>query len=126
MRNQKSKSRLAHLDLRFRKLNSEPDLFSSIFRFEHSFRCKNAILVSALLHFHFCKNCPSLRPKKWHFWWQNQNSATIFIVQTFPKYCHTGFYFIKISLFSPILAKFQFCCFSGLFWAFFPCKKGKK
>ena len=64
--------------------------------------------------------------KKWHFWWQNQNSKTTFIVQTFPKYCRKGFYFIKISLFSPILAKFQFCWFSGLFWAFFPCKKGKK
>ena len=64
--------------------------------------------------------------KKWHFWWQNQNSKTTFIVQTFPKYCRIGFYFIKISPFSLILAKFQFCWFSGLFWAFFPCKKGKK
>ena len=75
---------------------------------------------------HFCQKCPSLRPKKWHFWWQNQNSKTTFIVQTFPKYCRNGFYFMKLSLLSPILAKFQFCWFSGLFWAFFPCKKCKK
>ena len=75
---------------------------------------------------HFCQKCPSLRPKKWHFWWQNQNSKTTFIVQTFPKYCRKGFYFMKLSLLSPILAKFQFCWFSGLFWAFFPCKKYKK
>ena len=63
--------------------------------------------------------------KKWHFWWQNQNSKTTFIVQTFPKYCRNGFYFMKLSLLSLILAKFQFCWFSGLFWAFFPCKKCK-
>ena len=63
--------------------------------------------------------------KKWHFEWQNQNSKTTFIVQTFPKYCRIGFHFIKLSLLSPILAKFQFCWFSGLFWAFFPCKKCK-
>ena len=74
---------------------------------------------------HFCQKCPSLRPKKWHFEWPNQNSKTTFIVQTFPKYCRNGFYFMKLSLFSPILAKFQFCWFSGLFWAFFPCKKCK-
>ena len=60
------------------------------------------------------------------FWWQNQNSKTTFIVQTFPKYCRKGFYFMKLSLLSPILAKFQFCWFSGLFWAFFPCKKDQK
>ena len=35
---------------------------------------------------HFCQKCPSLRPKKWHFEWPNQNSRTTFIVQTFPKY----------------------------------------
>ena len=75
---------------------------------------------------HFCQKCPSLRPKKWHFWWQNQNSKTTFIVQTFPKYCRNGFYFMKLSLLSPILAKFQFCWFLDLFWAFFPCKKYKK
>ena len=75
---------------------------------------------------HFCPKCQSLRPKKWHFEWPNQNSETTFIVQTFPKYCRMGFYFMKLSLLSPILAKFQFCWFSGLFWAFFPCKKCKK
>ena len=75
---------------------------------------------------HFCQKCPSLRQKKWHFWWQNQNSKTTFIVQTFPKYCRKGFYFMKLSLLSPILAKFPFCGFLGLFWAFFPCKKCKK
>ena len=64
--------------------------------------------------------------KKWHFWWQNQNSKTTFIVQTFPKYCRMGFYFMKLSLFSPILAKFQFCWFLGLCWAFFSCKRCKK
>ena len=47
--------------------------------------------------------------KKRHLWWQNQNYKTIFIVQTFPKYCRKGFYFMKLSLLSPILAKFQFC-----------------
>ena len=33
---------------------------------------------------------------------------------------------MKLSLLSPILAKFQFCWFLDLFWAFFPCKKYKK
>ena len=66
---------------------------------------------------HFCQKCPFLRPKKWHFWWHNQNSKTTFIVQTFPKYCHNGFNFMKLSLLSLILAKFQFCWFWGLFWA---------
>ena len=41
MRNQKSKLRLAQLELD-RKFNFKTDLFSSIFLFEHSFRCKNA------------------------------------------------------------------------------------
>ena len=49
MRNQKSKLRLAHLDFN-RKLNSKPNLFSSIFLFEHSFRCKNEILFFALFY----------------------------------------------------------------------------
>ena len=31
----------------------------------------------------------------------------------------------KWALLGPILAKFQFCWFSGLFWAFFPSKKCK-
>ena len=75
---------------------------------------------------HFWQKWLFLDHKKWHFWWQNQNSKTTFIVQTFPKYCRKGFYFMKLSLLSPILAKFQFCWFSGLFWAFFPCKKCKK
>ena len=73
---------------------------------------------------HFCKKCPSLRSKKWHFEWQNQNSKTIFIVQTFPKYGLYDFYFMNLSLLGAILAIFQFCRFSGLFWPFFPCKKG--
>ena len=42
-----SKSRLAHLDFDG-KLNSKPDLFSSIFWFEHFFCCKNVILCFAL------------------------------------------------------------------------------
>ena len=53
--------------------------------------------------------CLPLRPKKWRFRWPNQSSQTTFIVQTFPKYCHMGFHFMKSSLLSPILAKFQFC-----------------
>ena len=48
-----SKLRLAHLDFN-RKLNSKPDLFSSIFWFEHSFRCKNAILFFALFTWEKC------------------------------------------------------------------------
>ena len=47
MRNQKLKLRLAHLDF-YKKFNSKPDLFSSIFLFEHFFSCKNAILFFAL------------------------------------------------------------------------------
>ena len=46
---------------------------------------------------------------KWHFEWPNQNSKTTFIVQTFPKYGPYGFDLVKLSLLSPILAKFQFC-----------------
>ena len=68
---------------------------------------------------HFCQKWPSLRPKKWHFEWPNQNSKTTFIVQTFPKY---DFYFVNLSLLGAILAIFQFCCFSGLFWSFSPYK----
>ena len=71
--------------------------------------CLNQSLFLWSENSHFCQKCPSLRPKKWHFWWQNQNSKTTFIVQTFPKYCRKGFYFMKLSLLSPILAKFQFC-----------------
>ena len=74
---------------------------------------------------HFCQKCPSLRPKKWHFEWPNQNSKTTFIVQTFPKYGPYGFDLVNLSLLGPILAKFQFCWFSGLFWPFFPCKWGQ-
>merc|ERR1711928_170484 len=71
---------------------------------------------------HFCQKCPSLRPKKWHFEWPNQNSRTTFIIQTFPKYGPYDFYFVNLSLLGAILAIFQFCGFSGLFWPFFPCK----
>ena len=70
----------------------------------------------------FCQKCPSLRPKKWHFEWPNQNSETTFIVQTFPKYGLYDFYLVNLSLLGAILAIFQFCGFSGLFWPFFPCK----
>ena len=42
---------------------------------------------------HFCQKCQSLRLKKWHFEWPNQNSKTTFIVQTFPKYGLYDFYF---------------------------------
>ena len=73
---------------------------------------------------HFCQNCPSLRPKKWHFQWPNQNSKTTFIVQTFPKYGPYDFYFVNLSLLGAILAIFQFCWFSGLFWPFSHCKIG--
>ena len=68
---------------------------------------------------------PIFETKKWHFWWHNQNSKTTFIIQTIPKYCSKGVYFMNLSLLSPILVKFQFCWFSGLFWAFFPSKKCK-
>ena len=60
--------------------------------------------------------------KKWHFEWPNQNSKTTFIVQTFPKYGLYDFYLVNLSLLGAILAIFQFCGFSGLFWPFFPCK----
>ena len=73
---------------------------------------------------HFCQKCPFLRPKQWHFEEPNQNSKTTFIVQTFPKYGPYDFYFMNLSLLGAILAIFQFCRFSGLFWPFFPCKKG--
>ena len=48
----------------------------------------------------------------------NQNSKTTFIVQTFPKYGPYDFYFVNLSLLGAILAIFQFCGFSGLFWPF--------
>ena len=73
---------------------------------------------------HFCQKCPFLRLKKWHFEEPNQNSKTTFIVQTFPKYGPYDFYFMNLSLLGAILPIFQFCRFSGLFWPFFPCKKG--
>ena len=63
--------------------------------------------------------------KKWHFEWPNQNSKTTFIVQTFPKNGLYDFYLANLSLLGAILAIFQFCGFSGLFWPFFPCKKCK-
>ena len=59
--------------------------------------------------------------KKWHFEWPNQNSKTTFIVQTFPKNGPYGFDLVNLSLLGAILAKFQFCSFSGLFWPIFPC-----
>merc|ERR1711978_816541 len=68
---------------------------------------------------------PFLDQKKWHFEWPNQNSKTTFIVQTFPKYGPYGFDLVNYSLLGAILAIFQFCGFSGLFWPFFPCKKCK-
>ena len=60
--------------------------------------------------------------KKWHFEWPNQNSKTTFIVRTFPKNGPYGFDLVNLSLLGAILAIFQFCGFSGLFWPFFPCK----
>ena len=54
----------------------------------------------------------------------SQNSKTTFIVQTFSKYGPYDFYFMNLSLLGAILATLQFCRFSGLFWPFFPCKKG--
>ena len=59
--------------------------------------------------------------KKWHFKWPNRNSKTTFRVQTFPKYGLYDFYLVNLSLLGAILAIFQFCGFSGLFWPFFPC-----
>ena len=69
----------------------------------------------------FCQKCPFSDQKKWHFEWPNQNSKTTFIVQTFPKYGPYDFYLVNLSLLGAILAIFQFCGFSGLFWPFSPC-----
>ena len=71
---------------------------------------------------HFWQKWPFLDQKKWHFEWPNQNSRNTFIVQTFPKYGPYVFYLVNLSLLGAILAIFQFCGFSGLFWPFFPCK----
>ena len=68
----------------------------------------------------FGQKCPFSDQNKWHFEWPNQNSKTTFIVQTFPKYGPYGFYFMDLSLLSVILAMFQFCWFSCLFWPFSP------
>ena len=69
-----------------------------------------------------CRPCvPCTSRKKW----PNQNTKTTFIVQTFPKYGPYGFDLVNLSLLGAILAIFQFCGFSGLFWPFFPCKKCK-
>ena len=67
---------------------------------------------------------PFFETKKKHFEWPNQNSKTTLIVQTFPKYGLYGFDLVNLSLLGAILSIFQFCRFSGLFWPFFPCKKG--
>ena len=71
---------------------------------------------------HFCQKWPFSDQKKWHIEWPNKNSKTTFIVQTFPKYGPYGFDLRNLSLLGAILAIFQFCGFSGLFWPFFPCK----
>ena len=63
--------------------------------------------------------------KKWHFEWPDQNSKTTFIVQTFPKYGPYDFYFVNLSLLGAILAIFQFCGYSGLFWPFSLVKQGQ-
>ena len=42
-------------------------------------------------------------------------------LQTFPKYGPYDFYLVNLSLLGAILAIFQFCGFSGLFWPFSPC-----
>ena len=73
---------------------------------------------------HFCQMCQSLRPKQLHFELPNQNSKTTFIVQTFPKCGPYDFYLVNLSLLGAILAIFQFCGFSGLFWPLFHCKIG--
>ena len=77
------------------------------------------------LNGHFCQKCPFSDQKKWHFEWPNKNSKTTFIVRTFPKNGPYGFDLVNLSLLGAILAIFQFCGFSGLFWPFFPCKKCK-
>ena len=59
-----------------------------------------------------------------HFECPNQNSKTTFIAQTFPKYGPYDFYLVNLSLLGAILAIFQFCWFSGLFWPFSHCKLG--
>ena len=63
-------------------------------------------------------------PQKWHFWWQNQNFKTIFIVQTFPKYCRNGFYFIKISS-AWFWPNFNFVDFRAYFGHFSHVKRAK-
>ena len=111
-----------------RNLTDVP-LFTLLVHYLHYLHCVHCLLLilfTLFAMFSMFTFCPFLRPKKWHFWWHNQNSKTTLIVQKFPKYCRNGFYFMKLSLLSQILAKFQFCWFSGLFWAFFPCKKCKK
>ena len=55
--------------------------------------------------------------KKMHFGWPNQNSKATFIIQIFPKYGLYNVDFMNLSFLGPILAKFQFCWFLGLFRA---------
>ena len=81
----------------------------------------NTHLFLGLKDGHFWQKCLFLEHKKWHFGCPNQNSKTTFIVQTFPKYGPYDFDLVNLSLLGAILAIFQFCGFSGLFWPFFPC-----
>ena len=99
-------------------------LFFRHFIFTLFYKGKMAKISPKIKDGHFWQKWPFSDHKKWHFEWPNQNSMTTFIVQTFPKYGPYDFYFMNLSLLGAILAIFQFCRFSGLFWPFFPCKKG--
>ena len=123
-------------------------LFSFIFWFEAIFCCFWTYYIYPFLHGkngqnkpenwqnskrhylwsqngHFCQKCPFLWLKKWHFEEPNQNSKTTFIVQTFPKYGPSDFYFVNLSFLGAILAIIQFCWFSGLFRPISPYKIGQ-
>ena len=96
----------------YARLNASNRIFSSKlltikvvleFRFGHS-KCH----FFGLKDGHFWQKWLFSDHKKWHFWWQNQNSKTAFIVQTFPRYGPYNFYFMNLSLLGAIWPNFDF------------------
>ena len=58
--------------------NSSSTLFVNL---PSTLKCHFVVRKQSLL-----PKVPIFETKKWHFWWQNQNSKATFIVQTFPTY----------------------------------------
>ena len=69
---------------------------------------------------HFCQKCPSLRPKKGHFNWPNQNSKNTYYSSNIPQIWSLWLLFCEFITFGRDFGHISILLIFGLILAIFP------